>query len=171
MVDAVPQPNFDRPSDDAVSGEDGLATFAAGCFWGIEQAFRAVRGVLDVEVGYTGGTVANPSYWLVSSGATGHAEAVRIEFDPARISYDELLEIFWGLHDPTRPRLGKRARYRSAIFAHSTEQERAARASLASRAADSRQPVLTEIAPAAEFFRGEERHQRYLAKRGRAVVQ
>ena len=142
-----------------------LATFGAGCFWGVERAFRAVSGVLDAEVGYTGGTVANPSYSLVSSGATGHAEAVRVEFDPGRISYQELLERFWSLHDPTRPRLGKRARYRSAIFVHSREQEEAALASLAERAALSAQPVLTQIVRAPQFYRAEERHQRYFEKR------
>ena len=143
----------------------GLATFGAGCFWGVEKAFRAVAGVLDAEVGYTGGTVANPSYWLVSSGATGHVEAVRVEFDPGRVSYEELLDVFFGLHDPTRPRLGKRGRYRSAIFVHSPEQERAARVSVAARDALSPQPVLTEIVRAPQFYRAEERHQRYLERR------
>ena len=143
----------------------GLATFGAGCFWGIERAFRAVPGVLDAEVGYTGGTVPNPSYSLVSSGATGHAEAVRVEFDPSRISYEGLLDRFWTVHDPTRPRLGKRARYRSAIFVHSGEQEKAALASLAVRAALSAQPVLTEVVRAPPFYRAEERHQRYFEKR------
>jgi peptide-methionine (S)-S-oxide reductase len=143
----------------------GLATFGAGCFWGVEQAFRAVPGVLDAEVGYTGGTVVNPSYWLVSAGATGHAEAVRVEFDPGRVRYEALLDAFWRVHDPTRPRLGRRARYRSAIFVHSPEQETAARASLALRASISAQPVLTEIVRAPAFYRAEERHQRYLEKR------
>ena len=148
----------------------GLATFGAGCFWGVEKAFRAVPGVLDAEVGYTGGTVPNPSYGLVSSGVTGHAEAVRVEFDPGRVRYEELLDVFWGLHDPTRPRLGRRARYRSAIFTHSREQEEAAGASLAERAALSAQPVLTEIVRAPQFYRAEERHQRYFEKRSYASV-
>jgi peptide-methionine (S)-S-oxide reductase len=148
----------------------GLATFGAGCFWGVEKAFRAAPGVLDAEVGYTGGTVPNPSYWLVSSGVTGHAEAVRVEFDPGRVSYDELLDVFWGLHDPTRPRLGRRARYRSAIFVHSREQEEAALASLGARAALSARPVLTEVVRAPQFYRAEERHQRYLEKRSYASV-
>lgn len=143
----------------------GLATVAAGCFWGVERSFRAVPGVLDTTVGYTGGTVANPSYWLVSSGATGHVEAVRVEFDPSRVTYADLLEVFWKSHDPTRPRLGKRSRYRSAIFVHSDEQERAARASLAERADYSARTVLTEVARAPQFYRAEERHQRYLEKR------
>jgi peptide-methionine (S)-S-oxide reductase len=148
----------------------GLATFGAGCFWGVEKAFRAVPGVLDAEVGYTGGTVPNPSYWLVSSGVTGHAEAVRVEFDPGRVSYEELLDVFWGLHDATRPRLGRRARYRSAIFTHSREQEEAARASLGERADLSAWPVLTEVVRAPQFYRAEERHQRYLEKRSYASV-
>ena len=143
----------------------GLATFGAGCFWGVEQAFRAVPGILDAEVGYTGGTVSNPSYELVSSGATGHAEAVRVDFDPGRVTYGELLDVFFGLHDPTRPRLGKRARYRSAIFFHSLEQELAARAARAHRAACSAQPLVTEIVRAPQFYRAEERHQRYLERR------
>lgn len=141
------------------------ATFGAGCFWGVERAFRAVEGVLDAEVGYAGGTTPSPSYWLVCAGATGHAEAVRVEFDPTQVSYDELLDVFWGLHDPTRPRLGRRARYRSAIFVHGAAQELAARASLAERATRSRQPVLTEIVAATPFYRAEERHQRYFEKR------
>ena len=146
------------------------ATFAAGCFWQVEVEFRNTDGVKDAIVGYTGGTVPNPSYWLVSSGVTGHAEAVRGEFAPGRITYEELLDVFWGLHDPTRPRLGRRARYRSAIFTHSREQERAAHASLAERAAFSSQPLLTEIARAPQFYRAEERHQRYLEKRSYAVL-
>ncbi|HXH88042.1 MAG TPA: peptide-methionine (S)-S-oxide reductase MsrA [Gaiellaceae bacterium] len=150
----------------SIADTSGRATFGAGCFWGVERAFRAVAGVLDAEVGYTGGTVESPSYWLVCSGATGHAEAVRVEFDRAQISYEELLDVFWGMHDPTRPRLGRRARYRSVIFVHSAAQERAARASLAERSGRPGQPVLTEIVPAGSFYRAEERHQRYLEKRG-----
>ncbi len=148
----------------------GLATFAAGCFWSVESAFRDVPGVLETTVGYSGGTVANPSYELVSTGATGHAEAVRVEFHPGRVSYEELLELFWELHDPTRPRVGKRARYRSAIFVHSGEQARAARASLAARAERSTQPLHTEIVRAPLFYRAEERHQRYLEKRELATA-
>ena len=143
----------------------GVATFGAGCFWGVEQAFRSVPGVLETTVGYTGGTVQRPSYELVARGDSGHTEAVRVEFDPERISYEELLEVFWSLHDPTRPRLGRRSRYRSAIFVHSREQELAARAALEVRRAASAQPVLTEIMRAPLFYRAEERHQRYLEKR------
>jgi peptide-methionine (S)-S-oxide reductase len=101
---------------------------------------------------------------------TGHAEAVRVEFDPGRVSYDELLAVFWGVHDPTRPRLGRRARYRSAIFIHSREQEEAARAFLGVRAELSARPVLTEVVRATQFYRAEERHQRYLEKRSYASV-
>lgn len=143
----------------------GVATFAAGCFWGVEQAFREVPGVLETAVGYTGGTVPNPSYERVANGATGHVEAVRVEFDPARVSYEELLELFWRLHDPTRTRLGRRSRYRSAIFVHSPEQEQAALAAVEAQSAASEWPVLTEIQRAPLFYRGEERHQRYLERR------
>jgi peptide-methionine (S)-S-oxide reductase len=143
----------------------GVATFGAGCFWGVEQAFRTIPGVLDTTVGYTGGTVQRPSYERVASGETGHVEAVRVEFDPERIAYEELLEVFWSLHDPTRPRVGPRSRYRSAIFVHSPEQERAAHAALASRTAASKHPVLTEIVRAPLFYRAGERHQRYLERR------
>ncbi len=147
----------------------GVATFAAGCFWGVEQAFRDVPGVLETSAGYTGGTVPSPSYLQVSTGATGHAEAVRVEFDPGRVSYEELLDVFWSLHDPTRQRVGRRARYRSTVFVHSREQERAAHASVAERSAFSRRTVLTQIVRAPLFYRAEERHQRYLEKRRQAT--
>lgn len=143
----------------------GVATFAAGCFWGVEQAFRDVPGVLETTVGYTGGTAPNPGYERVAAGATGHVEAVRVEFDPARVSYEELLELFWELHDPTRPRLGRRSRYRSSIFVHSLEQERAAQAALSAQEAALVRPVLTEIHRAPLFYHAEERHQRYLERR------
>ena len=145
------------------------ATFAAGCFWGIERSFRQVNGVTDAEVGYTGGSTKNPTYEDVCTGRTGHAEAVRVEFDPAQISYEELLEVFWRIHDPTQlnrqgPDIG--SQYRSAIFFHDEEQERAARASkekLEQSGAASR-PIVTEIVPATEFWRAEDYHQRYLDK-------
>ena len=147
------------------------ATFAAGCFWGIEEAFRAVPGVVDAEVGYTGGATERPTYEQVCSDTTGHAEAVRVEYDPERVSYDDLLDVFWTVHDPTQrnrqgPDVG--SQYRSAIFAHDDEQAAAATASRERLAASGRhdRPIATEIVPAAPFWRAEEYHQRFLAKRG-----
>jgi peptide-methionine (S)-S-oxide reductase len=148
------------------------ATFAAGCFWGIEAAFREIPGVVDAEVGYTGGTTEHPSYKSVCSGRTGHAEAVRVEFDPAQVSYEDLLGAFWRIHDPTQvnrqgPDVG--TQYRSAIFTHSPEQESAARASLDALVSARRwgRPIATEIVPAGPFWRAEEYHQRYFEKMGR----
>ena len=148
------------------------ATFAAGCFWGVEETFRKVPGVIDVTVGYTGGTVENPSYEDVCTGRTGHAEAVEIEFDPATVSYDVLLETFWDAHDPTQlnrqgPDFG--TQYRSAIFTHGPEQESTARVSLEALQNGGRfgGPIVTEIAPASQFYRAEDYHQQYLAKRRR----
>lgn len=147
------------------------ATFAAGCFWGVEAAFRRVPGVSDVEVGYTGGHVEHPTYRDVCTGRTGHAEAVRIEFDPDAVSFDQLLEVLWSIHDPTTPNrqgfdIG--TQYRSAVFAHSREQEAAVRASIQRLEASGRfsRPVVTEVASAGPFWRAEEYHQRYLEKRG-----
>jgi len=148
------------------------ATFAAGCFWGVEQRFRAVPGVIDAEVGYTGGHTDDPSYRMVCTDSTGHAEAVRVTFDPERVSYDTLLDTFWALHDPTQlnrqgPDIG--TQYRSAIFVHDARQETAARASR-EREQNSgryRREIVTEIVPAATFWRAEEYHQQYLAKQGR----
>jgi peptide-methionine (S)-S-oxide reductase len=149
------------------------ATFAAGCFWGVEDAFRQVEGVTDAAAGYTGGTVENPTYREVCGHATGHAEAVQVEFDPARVSYDDLLSVFWRIHDPTTvnrqgPDVG--TQYRSAIFFHGPEQEKAARASMAQQEASGRhrRPIATEITPAARFWRAEEYHQRYNEKHGRS---
>jgi peptide-methionine (S)-S-oxide reductase len=149
------------------------ATFAAGCFWGVEAAFRQVPGVVDTAVGYTGGSVANPTYEDVCTDRTGHAEAVWVEFDPARVSYDRLLEVFWENHDPTTknrqgPDVG--TQYRSAIFFHSAEQEKAASESKnrLEKSGRYRRPVVTEIVPAKEFWQAEEYHQRYLEKRGLA---
>ena len=147
------------------------ATFAAGCFWGIEYAFRRVPGVIDAESGYTGGTVAEPTYHDVCTGRTGHAETVRVTYDPAKVSYGQLLETFWKIHDPTQlnrqgPDVG--SQYRSAIFFHDTEQEEAARASLAKLDSSGRfsRPVVTQISPAGPFWRAEEYHQRYHEKHG-----
>lgn len=145
------------------------ATFAAGCFWGVEAAFRRVAGVTGTMVGYTGGSVANPSYEDVCTGMTGHAEAVQLEYDPAAVSYETLLQVFWGMHDPTTlnrqgPDVG--TQYRSAIYFHTQAQADAARLSRDREQARHRRTVVTEIVPAMEFFRAEEYHQRYLEKRG-----
>ncbi len=150
------------------------ATFAAGCFWGVEETFRQLPGVLDTAVGFMGGTIENPSYREVCGGRTGHAEVVHLEYDPARISYDDLLEAFWSCHDPTTlnrqgPDVGDQ--YRSAIFTHTPEQEAAARASKErlEAAGRFRRPIVTAIESAAAFWRAEEYHQRYLEKRGAAA--
>jgi peptide-methionine (S)-S-oxide reductase len=147
------------------------ATLAAGCFWGVEAQFRSVPGVTDVQVGYTGGTVPNATYQQVCSGRTGHAEAVLVTFDPARVSYDTLLDVFWKLHDPTTlnrqgPDVG--SQYRSAIFYHSDAQRQAAEASRDRLAASGtyRRPIVTEIVAEAPFWPAEEYHQRYLEKNG-----
>jgi peptide-methionine (S)-S-oxide reductase len=148
-----------------------IATFAAGCFWGVEDAFRQVEGVTSTTVGYTGGTANNPSYKEVCTGRTGHAEAVKVEFDPAKVSYLQLLAVFWRSHDPTTPnRQGPDVgtQYRSAIFYHDAEQEEEARASKAVLEKDHvfKRPIVTEIAPASEFYRAEDYHQQYFEKQG-----
>ena len=149
------------------------ATFGAGCFWGVEAAFQEIEGVTSTAVGYSGGTLANPTYQDVCSGRTGHAEVVQVEYDPARVSYDRLLDVFWDNHDPTTlnrqgPDIGEQ--YRSAIFFHTPEQEAAAKASKArlEQSGRFRRPIVTEITPASAFWRAEEYHQRYLEKRGLA---
>jgi peptide-methionine (S)-S-oxide reductase len=149
-----------------------LATFGAGCFWGIEAAFRQVPGVLDAIVGYSGGHKANPTYKDVCSGDTGHAEVVQVTFDPAKISYGQLLDAFWQMHDPTQknrqgPDFG--TQYRTAIFFHSPEQEAAAKSKAALEASKKLgRPIATEITAAGPFYRAEEYHQKYLEKRGAA---
>ena len=147
------------------------AKFAAGCFWGVEAAFRQIEGVIDTAVGYTGGKLENPTYQDVCTDRTGHAEAVEVTFDPSRVSYDKLLEAFWTNHDPTTlnrqgPDVG--SQYRSAIFFHSPEQEAAARASKENRQSGFSRRIVTEILPAPTFYRAEDYHQRYLEKRGLA---
>ena len=149
------------------------ATFAAGCFWGIEDAFRQVKGVTDAAAGYTGGTLEKPTYEDVCSDSTGHAEAVQVEFDPAQVSYDDLLSVFWKIHDPTTPnRQGQDvgSQYRSVIFVHGPEQEAVAKASKAKQEASGghRRPIVTQIVPAETFWRAEEHHQRYNEKHGRS---
>jgi peptide-methionine (S)-S-oxide reductase len=150
------------------------ATFAAGCFWGVEAEFRQVEGVTATRVGYIGGTLENPSYRDVCSDRTGHAEAVEVTFDPDRVSYDDLLNVFWENHDPTQlnrqgPDYG--TQYRSAIFYHDAEQEAVARASKErlEQSGKFRRPIVTEIVPAATFYQAEEYHQQYLEKRGLAT--
>jgi peptide-methionine (S)-S-oxide reductase len=150
-----------------------IATFGAGCFWGIEAAFRRVPGVLDAAVGYSGGHTQNPNYQEVCTDTTGHAEVAQVTFDPEKLSYDQLLNVFWTIHDPTQvnrqgPDYGKQ--YRTAIFFHSPEQEAAAKKSKQALESSGklRRPVATEITPAGPFWRAEEYHQRYLEKRGAA---
>ena len=149
------------------------ASFAAGCFWGVEAAFRQVEGVLGTAVGYSGGHTENPTYESVCSGRTGHAETVEVDYDPAKVSYDQLLDVFWENHDPTTlnrqgPDVGEQ--YRSAIFFQTPEQEAAAIASKESLEKSGRykRPIVTEIKPASAFYRAEEYHQRYLEKHGLA---
>lgn len=143
------------------------ATFAAGCFWGVEKAFDGKKGVVSTRVGYTGGEVQNPSYKDVCRGDTGHAEVVEITFDPTQISYEELLEIFWNIHDPTtRNRQGPDvgSQYRSAIFTHSDEQVRMAELSKLRAAEHFDSPIVTEIVSAQTFFEAEDYHQKYFKK-------
>ena len=149
------------------------ATFGAGCFWGIESQFRQVKGVTSATVGYSGGALVNPSYEDVCSGETGHAEAVEVIFDPDVVSYDQLLDVFWSIHDPTTlnrqgPDVG--SQYRSAIFTHDPGQDAAAKASkerLQTTIGPGRE-IVTEITPAAVFYRAEDYHQQYIEKsRGR----
>jgi len=149
------------------------ATFAAGCFWGVEATFRRVPGVVSTAVGYTGGNTVNPTYEQVCTDHTGHAEAVQVEFDPGRVSYEELLDVFWNNHNPTTPnRQGPDfgSQYRSAIFYHSPQQQAAAEASKQRRDKSGiyQRPIVTQIVPASEFYRAEEYHQQYLEKRGKA---
>jgi peptide-methionine (S)-S-oxide reductase len=149
------------------------ATFAAGCFWGVEAAFRRVPGVTTTAVGYTGGTLKSPTYEDVCTDHTGHAEAVQVEFDSAKVSYEQLLKVFWDNHDPTtRNRQGPDVgtQYRSAIFFHTPQQEAAAKASKEQleRSGKHKRPIVTEIAPASDFWCAEEYHQQYLQKRGLA---
>jgi peptide-methionine (S)-S-oxide reductase len=144
------------------------ATFAAGCFFGVEAAFRLIPGVLGTEVGYSGGHVCNVTSEEVGRGDTGHAESVRIHFDPARVSYEELLRAFWAMHDPTGAEDRTVPRYRSVIFVHDSEQERAAKRSRVRRERSGRHnmPLATEILPASDFWPAEEWRQQYFEKRG-----
>ena len=148
------------------------ATFGAGCFWGVEAAFRKVQGVTATAVGFMGGTLANPTYEDVCTDQTGHAEVVQFEYEPAQVSYEQLLDVFWGCHDPSeRPdRWPENAsQYRSAIFYHTPEQQEAALASKARLQASGRYttPIVTEITSASQFYRAEEYHQQYYEKQGK----
>ena len=145
------------------------ATFGAGCFWGVEYVFRRVPGVVDVQVGYSGGTTKNPSYEQVCSHTTGHAEVAQVTFDPEQVSFDQLLEVFWAMHDPTQvnrqgPDVGDQ--YRSAVFTHSEEQREAAEASKARAQSKFSKPIATEIVPLTEFYPAEGYHQAYYEKNG-----
>lgn len=149
------------------------AIFAAGCFWGVEDAFLKIKGVIATTVGYTGGHLQKPTYEAVCSDKTGHVEAVLIEYDPSQVSYDKLLDLFWQIHDPTQlnkqgPDVG--SQYRSVIFFYSKEQESAAIVSKEKLQRSSRYKgkIMTEILPAADFWPAEEYHQKYLQKKGRA---
>ncbi len=150
------------------------ATFGAGCFWGVEAAFRRIAGVIDTAVGYAGGHTENPTYRAVCSHTTGHAEVVQVEYDPERVTYEELLEAFWSMHDPTQlnrqgPDIGDQ--YRTVIFYHSPEQEEAAQISKRRLAAGGGigRPIVTQIEAAPTFWRAEEYHQRYLEKNANAA--
>ena len=148
------------------------ATFAAGCFWGVEATFRQIPGVLQTAVGYTGGHVPSPTYRQVCGHRTGHAEAVEVWFDPAQVSYPELLEVFWRIHNPTtRNRQGFDfgSQYRSAIFCHDAGQQETAIASRDAVQQSLRRQIVTQITPASAFYRAEEYHQRYLEKNGQAA--
>ncbi|RIK67346.1 MAG: peptide-methionine (S)-S-oxide reductase [Planctomycetota bacterium] len=151
-----------------------VAMFGAGCFWGVEAAFQGVKGVTKTEVGYSGGSMKNPTYKDVCGDDTGHAEVVRVEFDPSQVSYEDLLDVFWENHDPTQlnrqgPDHG--SQYRSAIFFFSPEQEAAAKASKERliRSGKFSRPIVTEITKASDFWRAEDYHQQYLEKRGLKV--
>lgn len=159
--------------NDEMTENGKIATFGAGCFWGVEAAYRQIPGVLSTRVGYLGGTMENPTYRDVCSGRTGHAEVVEVTYDPARLTYDDLLTVFWENHDPTTlnrqgPDVGEQ--YRSAIFYHDDEQKRAAESSKLEREKSGkyRRPIVTEITPASAFYEAEDYHQQYLEKRGLA---
>lgn len=147
------------------------ATFGAGCFWGVEAAFRKIKGVTATSVGYTGGSLDSPTYEDVCTGRTGHAEVVEVEYDPSQVSYDELLAVFWDIHDPTTlnrqgPDVG--TQYRSVLFFHIAEQEAAANKSKEKIQSSGRftRDIVTEITPASQYYKAEDYHQQYLEKRG-----
>jgi peptide-methionine (S)-S-oxide reductase len=148
------------------------ATFGAGCFWGVEAAFRQLDGVTSTRVGYSGGALESPTYEDVCSHTTGHGEVVEVTYDPDRISYDQLLDVFWGKHDPTqfnRQGWDIGDQYRSVVFFHEAEQREAALQSKAREQANWSAPIVTQIEPAETFYEAEDYHQQYLEKRGRAT--
>jgi peptide-methionine (S)-S-oxide reductase len=151
--------------------ENQIAVFGAGCFWGVEEAFRTLPGVLETEVGYAGGHTSNPTYRDVCSHASGHAEVVKVTFDPSKVTFGQLLDVFWEEHDPTQvnrqgPDVGDQ--YRSVIFYQDEAQRHTAQESLQEHQKGLGRPIATQIVPAAPFFSAEEYHQQYLAKRGQA---
>jgi peptide-methionine (S)-S-oxide reductase len=159
------------PTDKLEGNTMEKATFGAGCFWGVEAAFRQVKGVSSTAVGYSGGNHPNPTYEEVCTDRTGHAEVVQVEYDPSQVTYEQLLEVFWANHDPTTlnrqgPDIG--AQYRSAIFYHNPEQMAAAKAfkEKLQNSGKFKRPIVTEISPASTFYRAEEYHQRYFEKHG-----
>ena len=181
-IPAMPYESKSQPNGIAADGKVGnnlpsefvmaTATFAAGCFWGIEEAFRQVEGVTATTAGYSGGMFENPTYKDVCSGRTGHAEVVQVEYDAARVSYEQLLTLFWSIHDPTQ--LNHQGndvggQYRSVIFFHTAQQEATARKSKQDLEDSGRlaKPIVTEITPASTVYKAEEYHQQYLAKRSR----
>ena len=148
------------------------ATFGAGCFWGVEAAFRQIDGVTATAVGYEGGTLENPTYEEVCSHTTGHAEVVEVTYDPEQVSYEELLGVFWAKHDPTqmnRQGWDVGDQYRSVVFVHDQEQQEAALQSKAREQANLSAPIVTQIEPAETFYEAEDYHQQYLEKRGRST--
>ena len=166
MTETKPTPG---PAGPAASGEK--ATFAAGCFWGVEAAFRRQPGVIDTAVGYSGGHTVGPTYKDICTDRTGHAEVVQVIFDPSKTSYETLLEVFWACHDPTTPnRQGPDvgSQYRSAVFCHTDEQEASAKAVKAKLTESGKfpRPIVTEITAAGTFYRAEDYHQRYVEKHG-----
>ncbi len=165
-------PDSDRSRIDPTTLQ--TATFGAGCFWGVEEAYRQVDGVVDTAVGFSGGSTTDPSYKEVCTGRTGHAEVVQVTFDPSKVSYEKLLDVLWDNHNPTtRNRQGWDigSQYRSVIFTHTPEQVDAAHRSVEQleQSGRFRKPVVTEIIPFSEFYRAEDYHQQYLAKRGQGA--
>lgn len=172
---AAPEPSSASPEDPEhleLSADQEVATFAAGCFWGVELAFQRVPGVLDTKVGYTQGRGAQPTYKQVCSGKSGHAEAVRVVFDARQVTYSELLALFWRVHDPTTLNRQKNdigTQYRSGIYFHSETQREQANASRAEQQQLLRKPIVTEILAAKRFWLAESYHQRYLEKGGQCA--